>query len=361
MPRLVYLLTPVCVIRLQRVVPFCVLSGCFLFSGLTAVAADESPIVDAVSDLEQWRQSFVNLRIRYVSRFHYDEPANLPFSSSSLHCDWIWTEDRQFLEESTVYRDEVEESRQLVGMNGEVAFLAKYETNGGGPSEALSLLMLNEAERVAMAGRQGAIVVPLEGLWIASRCVWLADVVGELPLTDGGPVVVEGVPCQRLSYAVTDYLEYVLALDPAHGYLPREVTLVNSRDEGGRHRYLVQEYQRVDPGLWFPWRGSFWGANLRQDWEVEDVELNAEVEPARFDPPAPKVGTQVFDGIKGVSYVVGEGGVRVDPAPAAQTVETTSHVPITAQSDLARRWTWPAVLVVVGLVFLWAAHRIQGR
>ncbi len=323
---------------------------------LSPAAARSGDATDAeVADsLRQWRDSFVNIRVRFVSNLHYDEGGQNPFSSSSIHSEWVWTEERQFHEESTVYWDEHVHSRELAGTNGKVFFLAEF----GGPDDVASnipnVLTLYDAKG-AEPGRQGAVVVPLDGLWIPQGCRWLGNEVGALSIASGEEMHVDGVPCRRALYPLADGLKRVLALDPTHGFLPKEVTFMNQSDSGGRYRFVVHEFRRVEPGIWFPWRGELWGAIHRQEWEVEEVELNASFLPSYFDPPPSGAGTRVFDGVQRRSYVVDGASPHIAPR---RPDDGSRRVGIAATPGHVGAWAWMAVLVVLGLVFLLAARKL---
>lgn len=298
-------------------------AAAFVLLALSAgVAPADDHLAAGKQALRQWRDAFANVRVRYTVEFLTITDPNADYKSASYTANWIWTEDHYWIYDSLSLYDEIAESRSMSG-NGETeSFSADYMISPHG-QEFLKDLTIRDVVESTHAG--GGVILPLMGLWpLHPRHAWLPDLFDELNLTYEGDVDVAGAECVEFSTLRGDggdMMRERLALDPAHGYLPRRVVLERVQDPSeNRWTFVVTEFQRTEAGTWFPARGTFdiesseIGPSPRR-WTINEVELNATYTSQDFAPPEPMDGTEVIDmrgrdvGDRLFPYVAGTGVV----------------------------------------------------
>lgn len=274
----------------------------FALAGACVPAAGQERLQSIAQHLADWRSKFVNIRVRSVQRATNE-------SGGELVEDWLWMDGGTCRHESKSRLHGKILYAAIHGSNGKQIFYASYEgTDGDTP------LATNATISVADPSRRYNLVwyTPLMVLWEPSTRTWLDERLRKPNRSDWNPSVyfelraADGAATRLISsnysgeQRVTDD---VIELDPEHGYLPREVTFGSSL--GPSTSYRVTEFREVQPGFWFPWKGTLSDSTRGQHaWHIESVELNQDWPAVLFEPPIGP-GTNVTDTIAGKSYVHG--------------------------------------------------------
>ena len=141
-------------------------------------------------------------------------------------------------------------------------------------------------------------------------------------------------------------------LDPQHGYLPRLAE--NPGQGGGVSRYRVDEFREVEPGFWFPWKGSLLiNGTMLTRWEVSQVDLNTELPDSLFVPlmgDATYVvniitGKQYWHAGKPPAHLVAAKAAAANPGPLP-----VNSNPLKAEPEQQGNWSLWLVLLGLALV-----------
>ncbi|RLS51990.1 MAG: hypothetical protein DWH91_17715, partial [Planctomycetota bacterium] len=199
---------------------------------------------------------------------------------------------------------------------------------------------------------------PLWGLWDNKTRTWLGtriSGVAAAETTASGLLRVDGA----LLASSTDLC--FVDLDPAHGYLP---VRIESKLKGSQMSYFqVDEFREVQPGFWFPWKGSMnINGNVLSHWEVKHVDLNTELPDSLFVPPMGDE-TYVINTITGKDYwhagkppahLLAAKAAAANPGSPAPNIN-----PLTGAPEQSANWSlW---LVLLGLILvsggIWVRRR----
>lgn len=185
---------------------------------------------------------------------------------------------------------------------------------------------------------------------------------------------VAGQPCARLAATRDDSpFTDVLWLDLEHDCLVR------------RHRYrklsgiwdteadeIVDEFQRLEGGIWFPKRGRSQLAGTPHEnhlFVVTEAAVNVSLDLARFEPPTPREGTVVIDNIGYFKRQAGQ-GLGMNPPGFFCRPGDTADAALARMRAAARQPTpewvwWSGAFASASLAFLiagfWLSRRKERR
>ena len=162
---------------------------------------------------------------------------------------------------------------------------------------------------------------------------------------------VGGEPCARITNINSAGVGYKLWLDLNHDCLLRR-SLFRTSDSG--QDYVVDEFQRLKNGIWFPKRGRVQLIDENQLWVITEAEVNESLDFSRFEPPQPVVGTTVNDGkgnvrVHGTAPSVSQSGASPNVGGGAVPQQSTSR---SATPPTSRWLWWSSGLLMVSVVFL---------
>lgn len=179
-----------------------------------------------------------------------------------------------------------------------------------------------------------------------------------------------------------------VAIDPEHGFLPSEIHVQvapETREFSGDHRdwfqrWRVLEFNKVLDELaqterWFPVRGLLIQGGVPKapdrgptiELALENVQLNARLDPRLFDPTVEK-GTTVLDTTaKGRGRITVAGGADAAQERVAELVERArkaDQVRVDDESQRKTPSTWGVwiiagnliVLIAIGILLLWQSR-----
>lgn len=333
---------------------------------------DKIDLPEITRRLTEWRGSFVNLRLIYELRSletttrepltEWPAPEDPQSARLFARTEWIWAdhgldllEDRFFHVPGGIRNVDV-----FNGPKG-VVFRAKYRETPEGKEELKELTLSGLGTG---KGTRMKACAAIEGLYWSGLAAWLPEVLNlTFPEHPDSKFTVEaieevaGEPCARLTNINSAGVGYRLWLDLNHDCLLRR-SLFQTGSSG--QDYMVDEFQRLKNGIWFPKRGRLQLIDENQLWVITEVELNEALELSRFDPPQPVVGTVVNDGkgkvwVHGVTPAVSPTGASPDVGGRAMPQQSISR----SATPPTSHWLWwssgllmvSVVLLVAGFVF----------
>lgn len=185
----------------------------------------------------------------------------------------------------------------------------------------------------------------------------LVDLLSRSEAKAVGIEIIGGEPCWRVRVGTLrgrdNYLmELTVTFDPAHGYLPRHLSVRPSKNDerydemlkgGFKMDFEVLAFQRIwDPLLgrerWFPREGRRYNSEAEYRFVIDEILINAPIPAERFQAPL-QFGTEVTEGPpkpgeSAVQYVIG--GARAVDALIANRVEESRRLnyPVDKSSEL---------------------------
>lgn len=354
------------------------------------IAAEDTATIDLEEisrQLTDWRASFVNVHLVWELRsLEESEKAVVEWSpapdpeAGSLFCrqEWIWADHGLDLFEQWAffYDDGGCKAHFVEVFNGPkgVVFRAHYRTpKQGAPEEFADLLLrgLGTGKPTASLDR-----VPLKGLYWSSVAAWLPEMLSRWKWKLEGIEDVGGDSCARVVGTPPDDVDSefisIFWLDLNHNCLVRRYRSPQVPQRRTGSDFIVDEYQQLASGVWFPKRGRIQFGGKRHENQVFVVTMaavNESLDLARFEPPAPAAGTIVDDG-KGRKYRHGVAGASGARKPQASAAGEPSLASVEAGStprrySAARRpSTWPwwsAGLVSLSVLLLALGFLISHR
>jgi len=335
------------------------------------LVAQEPGLDEIIRTLNEWRESFVNIRVVWEMR----NPEELREARPELasresvddfysHHEWIWADHgasrfdvRQFVDGRVDYHD-------LFAWDGPrlTSFQAVHKQVPGEP-EFLELLHIHRMP--AAQPRSCFAIVPLKYVWLAGGGRWLGEflAVGEGKFEFEGYGEIDDIRCARVKIDNS-----LLWLDPQHGFLPRRIDRQKT-GETAVGRFTVDEFRRLESGIWFPMNGTNYSWTDPADhvarWVVTEVAVNERLDPKLFEPPAPHLGTNIIDGRTGR---VSRHGAKRDRASTEQDMaeQAQSNLaplanPVSAQVPRYRWFWWSGGLLGISVVVLgigmWLSRR----
>ena len=250
--------------------------------------------------------------------------------------------------------DDNNKTTHSLGCPKGVVFRANYRQTPEGKEELKELTLRGpgSGKGTSMKG-----CVAIQGLYWSGLAAWLPEVLNrDFPDSKFAFEDIEevgGEPCARLSNINSAGSGYKLWLDLNHDCLLRR-SLYYTGSSGGQD-YVVDEFQRLKNGIWFPKRGRFqlnYGESQNQLWVITEVAVNEALDLSRFEPPQPVVGTIVDDG-KGKVWRHGAAASQSGASPAvAGGVMPQQSTSFSATPPTSRWLWWSSGLLMASVVFL---------
>jgi hypothetical protein len=328
-----------------------------------AASGKNPDLIEIAQKLQQWRSSFVNVRLTW----EYWNPRLIkgerPARDDTRYsrAEWIWSDVGQARHEYWAYYQGRLIYRQALGSDGPKleGFRATYPE----PPEKPGFLGELELLRTPSPQPSSSLtVIPLIGLYRAYSGKWLGETLAEGKATLEKFEDLEGSRCARVRVGPD-----VLWLDSARDFLVKRIRPASEK-EGGTC-FDVEEHERLKPGIWFPKRGSERRSIDPPDelirWFVMEIAFNQAFDAKLFQAPPPMPGTHVVDARVGKSYVYGEkrrGEMREGQiAEEAENNLSGGQSPVSAANPGSRALWWSALLLAGSLVLLVIGCRVGRR
>ena len=336
--------------------------------------AGKIDLAEITQRLTKWRESFVNLRLVYESRSLEttndkpltDWPAPEDPQSARLfnRAEWIWADHGLDLLEDRAFPVKPLGIRNIDVFNGPkgVVFRANYRQNPEGTEELKELYLrgLGAGKPTSMKSR-----VATDGLYWPGLGAWLPEVLTlpEWQFTFEAIEEVGGERCARFAKINSADVAYRLWFDLNHDCLLRR-KLSRIGDIG--IDYVVDEFQRLENGIWFPKRGRLQLQSKQYEnqlWVITEAAVNQSLDLSRFDPPAPMVGTVVDDGkgnvrAHGVAAAVSQPGASPNVGGGAMPQLSS---PRSATPPMSNWLWWSSGLLLTSFVCLVAGFLFWRR
>lgn len=275
-------------------------------------AGEKPPDADAIiSRLAEWANRIDNLRMVWTVDFLDLDGKPLQGKSwigNRFKYDWIWCRDGRWRLRTIVFFDEDFRGYEVAIDNGDIGYSANYRSPHDPLSRPISLTLGQSRLNGERPGSRHS-VVPLEGPWSVFEQNWLGDRLNAeaADLTWGTEKVGD---TELPTVAIADEAwSPVYLLDPDHDYQPRVTRKGTIFAEENR----VEEFREIEPGFWFPVRGSnrhesdeYAEMNHIERWSVETVEINCDYKKSDFE-ILPVHGTHVEDHFAQKSFTYGPG------------------------------------------------------
>ncbi len=332
--------------------------------------AKDPDLAEITRALNDWRASFVNIRLVWELRNPEETKARKPHLASRSPTDdvfryarqhWAWADHGLYRFETEMFDEGQARSRECDIWNGPkaVAARAHYERRPGAPEMLESLVL-----RGLGASQPGSFnnVMPLEGLFFPASVKWLGQMVAESQTELEGFEDVGGERCARIAPAKLEGGR--LWLDLRHNCLVRRYNLPDIPNRRNGSDFTVREFRRLDSGVWFPSRGTLRYSSMAPkemvDWTVTQVAVNHAFDERTFEPPAPVIGTAVRDARTRQSYRFGERPDRVARVAkmaeqAQEAIPAGSTAPPAAIPGSRVVWWSLGLLVVSGVLLTMGA------
>ncbi|HJT31883.1 MAG TPA: hypothetical protein VJ783_07495, partial [Pirellulales bacterium] len=231
--------------------------------------------------LTQWRASFHNLRLVWELRslpktkeavVEWPPPPDPTTSSLFSRREWIWgAEGLELLEErSFFYPDGGSEMHSIEAFNvpKDLVFLANFQQPPRGAEKLVKLVLDGSTDGKPPSEKMRT---PLQSLYWPDRAAWLPEILAHGDWKVDKIEDVGGDPCARLAaeqpYSVQGVGLGDLWLDLNHDCLVRRHRRRGTGTVLGDD-FIVDEYQQLEGGVWFPKRGRMQFAGSPYDNEL---------------------------------------------------------------------------------------------
>lgn len=365
-----------------------VLAACCCLGSSRAGAEDAAAITleDITRRVTEWRNSFVNVRVVYELRSlpetekavdEWPPPPDPETAPLFARSEWIWADHGLDLLERRLffYEDGTSKVHSIDVFNGPKRFVFRAQFNKASadvPEKYLDLQMfgLGVGKPISRMSRDA-----VEGLYWPVSAEWLPEILAKWKWTLETVEDIGGQPCARIATRRVERDNHawfdVLWLDLDHDCLVRRnrARAIDGQWAQAGRDFIVDEFQRLDVGIWFPKRGRDQLAGTPHENHlivVTEAAVNESVDLARFDPPSPRPGTVVSDNIGYFGSAIGGPagqGSRGDQPPSTNAGAVARR---TAAAGTPRWVWWSAALLSVSVVFLGAGfwfsrHRQENR
>ncbi|MFG0332803.1 MAG: hypothetical protein ACF8TS_05515 [Maioricimonas sp. JB049] len=276
-----------------------IVAGLVLLRPAGVPAQSETGPGEVRAALRQWREEFDSIRVEYrvacrqrlQDRFRDEEFADGFLKDWGRHGRLVWAgSDRFMLDVATLQQGEIVDVRRW-GRDDGISWMAEGSRSRADRAArthwwAVTLHLTGERDAAT-----GVRIVPLTGLFDPERSVWIDGILSNSGAwSTGERVNIAGDECLELTrtFSEPDGRTPVVrrfALAPAQGYLPR---LVRGTDRYSESVYEVAEFQKVQPGYWFPHRGTWLDSAAPEEvyqWEVTSVVVDPALPAGFFAPP----------------------------------------------------------------------------
>lgn len=348
----------------------------FTCAGANPAYSDEttaslSEIVRRVTD---WRDSFASLQVTWEVRslpesdsevVDWSAPPEPESARLFARDEWIWADHGlDLFEHRAFYWTEgavgVHTKEVFNGPKGTV-FRASFRKPPGGAEQLdqLELSGLGTGKPTSRISRG-----PMDGLYSPGTATWLPEILTSWNWKVESVDEVCGNPCVRISGRHPESTDvssvHILWLDLNHDCLVRRYR----RPVKGGFDFIVDEFQQLQNGIWFPKRGRRQLNSTPYENHlivVTEAYVNQPVDLARLEPPALEVGTVVNDG-HGRIYRYGVAHAPSVPNANRDLVDPTTTVSPLSAAPPSFNWLWysgPMLCVSILLVLL--GFRLQAR
>jgi len=321
--------------------------GAILVLFLVECRVDATDLDEAKQRLTEWEQKIVSIRV--VSQINSKPETNTlvkeaGYEFAGADHDWVWEDTGRFRDQSTSWNSSGISTRSLRMADYKRYYVLGYSAKN---KERDSPITAGINENNIRVTSSKLIRQPFQGLWDDTSRTWLGSRiqnVQEARVTKEGFLEIDG--------ASIGMEGYIVRLDPKHGYLPQSI------ENKGGFLYQVDDFQEVEPGFWFPKKGTRLstvpGYHMLQKWEIKKVELNPVFPDSLFVPPLAD-GTRVINAITGKQYW--HGGKR--PKNLEQSANSKDQKslpvnpnPLTASPEQPANWSlWLVLLGVISIAF----------
>jgi hypothetical protein len=324
-------------------------------SPLFAEPAQEIDLETIKQRLNEWRGSFVNLRVVWELR-GLPTTTETPLSEWSLtpelvdaaqlssRREWIWSDHGLLLFAQPQLDGQAGSVDVFNGPKGFV-YRAVYSTPREQRNPVLADLTIDGLGGGKPTSSVGSL--PIKGLYWAGGAEWLPELLVKWSWTFHGIEELGGARCVRISTvnpapAVSDVeWRFVLWIDLDHDCLVRRFYWPSIAKRIVGQDFVVDEFQRIDPGIWFPKRGRQQLAGPdNQLWEVTEVALNQTLDLTRFELPTPQIGTRIAE--RGRRYTYGTKKATNLPPAAPQSISESNlpNSPARSGGPTVMPWLW---------------------
>lgn len=355
---------------------------CGIVVPVRAENSDEIDLDEITRRLTEWRASFVNLRVVWELRSlpetdeavdEWPPPPDPDEGNLFTRQEWIWADhglDR--LEDwSFFYEDGTSKFHRIDGYNGPkgVAFRAHFQkVTEDAPEKYIDLRLsdLGTGKPISHIEHDAT-----EALYWPGFAEWLPEILSKWKWELEEVEDIGGQPCARIAATRDEGTEFalceVLWLDLDHDCLVRRHRQRTLSGVWGKGRdFIVDEFQRLDAGIWFPNRGRSQLGGIPHEnhlFVVTEVAVNESLDLTKFDPPTPPVGTAVVG--HGRSYTYG-----TSQAPMATSASSPNSAASNSDAESRNRsaappmpsWFWWAgalasMAVVFAALGFWLSRR----
>lgn len=297
---------------------------------------DDINLEKAIERARWWRSQLANVRLSCEVRCSAAIREGLPnltdeeVSGWFRKEEWIWSDVGLLWHEHTRYRFHKPYDAQQWGENSATGECFEAWFAYRNDRKVLTEIKIR-------FGSSNVNSMPLNGLFRGGlRTGWLDEVLPKDYVSVVGVSDVNETRCLHILLGGAD-----VWLDPTHDYLPRRVLFNKGKEY--ESEFVVEEYQEVDHGLWFPQRGHFRGLSSRlapDVWTITQLELNRELDRSVFRFPAAELGTLVHNQITDEYYRHGDTSLARERELAASARQKLPRVTPTTTGPAESPTVW---------------------
>ena len=278
----------------------------------SACHAELATLDEAMIALENWRASFNSIHITYDIDEGVIENSS-PIAMITVG-EYYWSEAKRFYWYQRFFKDGKQLDQHLDWSDGSICGQANSARGEGQEQAPLTMIGYGRIDATGNIGAQGRAVTPLFGLWQASNCRWLPEVLREQQATTR-VISVDGAECLEVIYQQHGHSgPTTLVLDPRYSYLPR--SMIAGWD------YHVSQFNRFPPGIWMPTVGVLDLKERKQSWEITSVVFNQDIADEKVRIPDPGDRTRIMD------INEGKAGTQGTPPPIPEVSDEDERSPM---------------------------------
>jgi hypothetical protein len=353
-----------------------------------AASASESEAVAGVTldeikqRLTEWRGSFVNVRVVWEVRIlpqteeaveEWPPPPDPESAPCFARWKWIWADHGLDLTESWrgFYEDGSSKGHTIEVFNAPkgFSFRAHFQKPTREEPEKyqdVEIFGLGVGKPISSIEQEAT-----ESLYWPGFAAWLPEILSKWKWELEEVEDVGGRPCARIA-AIRDEgtrweIFEVLWLDLDHDCLVRRHRRRTLSGIWGKGRdFIVDDFQQLDAGIWFPKRCRMQVPNPGMPYDnhlivVTEAAVNERIDLSGFDPPAPGPGTAVADHIGYYRRTAGESASAVGSTVVDQADQSSRPSAVPPMQS----WVWwssglAGFSVLFLLAGLWLSRQKKG-